>query len=567
MMNDGKYFYVNAVGEKVGPVSFTALRSLANANILTPSATIITEDGQETYEARAIPGLFDNITTGHTLTPLPHSQTRPLSSLQATRRHHAPAAPAMPLAPPTPFESAVPLPITLKSVGETIVKPTRYSWKENLIIWMIIGFCFLFLFGSVLVGITWQIASQQLTGQHTTQFHSEINNNTELSVSNESEKVSIKNLIKKSSTEEVVAKTEKSIALINSPFCCGTGFVLAPGIVVTNSHVIASEQVDSLEIVFPSAEENQRGPFQPRLLYEDTVRDIALLQIDSQIVPALPVVTDYQFRRAQKVITIGNPGRGDGVILENAVSVGILSTQTEVEGLPFYQLNITINSGNSGSPVLDEEGNVIGMITLKAANTPFIAYCIPVDAVEHAVKLAQNLTEKEKDEMNVKHLAVVGFRQGLEKVTNESMFEEFDLSQHNNLEKKEIPHQPNKDTVFSESGQTWNNDGTWWSQSSSELPDTSASWQQYREGQQENLGYNREQRYKKILAKETWIFNGVPIRGKIIGFREGIVRLRLEGTTDSPIERYARLFSPEDIDDILFYARYNGIPTGSLRNY
>ncbi|MDR2706985.1 MAG: trypsin-like peptidase domain-containing protein [Planctomycetaceae bacterium] len=564
-MNDGKYFYINAVGEKVGPVSFIALKSLAKANVLAPSATIITEDGQRD-EARTIQGLFDDVTTAHSLTPLPNSPTRPLASPKPTRHYHAPPAPAMPLAPPTPFESAVPLPITLKSVGETIVEPTNYSWKDNLVVWIIIGCCFLFLFSSVLVGITWHIASQQLIRQYKTQMPDETNKETTTSASNESETSPIKkSSTKKSFTEEVVAKTEKSIALINSPGCCGTGFVIAPGIIATNSHIIASERIDSLEIVFPSAEASLRGTFQPRLLYEDTIRDIALLQIDSETVQALPVAEDYQFRRAQKVITIGNPGRGDGVILENAVSVGVLSTQTEVEGLLFYQLNITINSGNSGSPVLDEEGKVIGMITLKAVNTPSIAYCIPVDAVAHAFRLAQNLTEKEKEEINTKHLAVVGFRQGLEKVANESMFDDSVLSQNSNSAENKIPHQPNKDTVFSESGQAWNYDGTWWSQPPSQQPNSENSWQPYPVEDQGNIiKYNREQRYKTILAKEVWTFHGVPIRGRIVGFREGFVRIRPEGSSGTPIERHAHLFSPDDIDDILFYARYNGIPTGNL---
>ncbi|MDR3198928.1 MAG: serine protease [Planctomycetaceae bacterium] len=559
-MNDKKYFYINAVGEKVGPISFVALKSLARANILTPSATIISEDGQKINKAGTIQGLFDAATTEHSLTPLPNSQTRPLVSSKPTRRHQAPPVPTMPLAPPTPFESAVPLPITLKSVGETIVKPTNSSWKDNLIVWLIIGFCFLFLFSSVLVGITWHVASQQLIKQQEP-IRPETDNKTANSVSNDPEIIPIK----KSSTEEIVAKTEKSIALINSPFCCGTGFVIAPGVIATNSHIIASERIHSLEIVFPSAEEGLRGPFQPRLLYEDTIRDIALLQIDAIAVQALSIVKDYQFRRAQKVITIGNSGRGDGVILENAVSVGILSTQTEVEGLLFYQLNITINSGNSGSPVLDEDGKVIGMVTLKAANSPSIAYCIPAKAVELAFELAQNLTEEEKEKINAKHLAIVGFHRGLNNVANESVFDDPLSSQNTNSNSTENANSrqtPNKDTVFTESGQAWNHSETWWSQSPPQISGTETSRQQPPPEQQEN--FNREQRYKEILAKKVWTFNGVPIYGRIVGFRDGIVRLRLEGTTNRTIERYAHLFSPDDINDILFYARYNGIPTGNL---
>jgi hypothetical protein len=72
----------------------------------------------------------------------------------------------------------------------------------------------------------------------------------------------------------------------------------------------------------------------------------------------------------------------------------------------------------------------------------------------------------------------------------------------------------------------------------------------------------KQARYKQILAKEEWVFMGSPIFGTIVGYSNGIVQLKPKGATEGtkPIERYANRFSPEDFDDIRFYANYHGIP-------
>ncbi len=187
-------------------------------------------------------------------------------------------------------------------------------------------------------------------------------------------------------TEDIVAEVEGAVAQIRGKKSIGSGFSVLPGIVVTNVHVIASEELDDIKVLFPSATGAKKGPFPVRLLYEDVERDLAFLEIPAKNHVPLQVVQDYPFRRDQRVIAIGSLGLDEHPVLENAVSEGVLSTQTEVENQAYYQLSISINPGDSGGPVLTSEGDVLGVMTLKGTHIEGVAFCIPHEALNQAIE-------------------------------------------------------------------------------------------------------------------------------------------------------------------------------------
>ncbi len=217
------------------------------------------------------------------------------------------------------------------------------------------------------------------------------------------------------STEDLIAEYEGSIALISGKSSSGSGFVVMPGVIATNSHVVNSEEIDDLEVIFPSQTDRKKGPFKAKLLYEDSDRDLAFLAIPSKEHVVLEVKKNYKFRRGQDVVAIGSPGRGDGKVLENAVSKGILSTQTEVDDQEYYQLSIAVNSGNSGGPVLDSEGSVLGVVTLKATKTEAMAYCIPPDHVLKAMETVRKADAEQVRKHREQHDMMVHVHRGFEK--------------------------------------------------------------------------------------------------------------------------------------------------------
>jgi len=190
-----------------------------------------------------------------------------------------------------------------------------------------------------------------------------------------------KELMREKSTKEIVALCGPSVALIRfkegKMAGGGTGFMIRPGIIATNAHVINSTMIDQLKVYFPSAtkEEDRKTALTAKLLYFDAKRDLAFLEVKDAKAPPLHLAKEFKFESGEKITVIGCPGIGEKQ-LENAVSNGNLSTKTEVSKQPYYQMDISVNPGNSGGPVFDSRGHVIGVVTLKSSKER-ISFCIP----------------------------------------------------------------------------------------------------------------------------------------------------------------------------------------------
>ena len=212
------------------------------------------------------------------------------------------------------------------------------------------------------------------------------------------------------STAEIVARCEPSVALIKGKVSSGTGFLIGPGLVATNAHVLDDEFLENLEVRFPSAQGAQMGPFPAELLSEDVGRDLALLSVKVDL-PPLVLADDYRFQKGEDVTVIGNPGLGDGkVVLENAISRGVMSTRAQLDGNDFYQLNIAINAGNSGGPVFESTGRVVGVATLKASRQESVAFCIPETAVREARDHLQSRKYRPDEPAQARHRTVAAFK-------------------------------------------------------------------------------------------------------------------------------------------------------------
>ncbi len=185
-------------------------------------------------------------------------------------------------------------------------------------------------------------------------------------------------------TAQIVERWEASVALIKGKASSGTGFVVKRGVVATNAHVIDDEFISNLEVRFPSAPAGKQGPLPAELLYEDRKRDLAFLAISSDL-PAVEIAPTYKFIKGDDITVIGNPGLGDEIVLENAISRGVLSSKTVIDGQNFIQLSAAVNPGNSGGPVFDSAGRVIGVVTLKSTKAEALTFCIPVEDLQAAV--------------------------------------------------------------------------------------------------------------------------------------------------------------------------------------
>jgi hypothetical protein len=138
----------------------------------------------------------------------------------------------------------------------------------------------------------------------------------------------------------------------------GTAFaVTSEGHLLTNAHVVGS---NSNEVVVRDKKGNL---YKAKILSLDPTNDLALLQIPATTKP-LPIRT-LPAQKGEAVFTLGFP-HIDVQGVESKLTEGIVSAWTGIRGDPrFFQISVPVQSGNSGGPLLDLNGSVVGIVTAK----------------------------------------------------------------------------------------------------------------------------------------------------------------------------------------------------------
>jgi serine protease Do len=153
----------------------------------------------------------------------------------------------------------------------------------------------------------------------------------------------------------------------------GTGFVISPdGYIVTNNHVI--EEVDTITVAFEDGKE-----LEATVAGRDPKTDIALIRVETeQELFALPLGDSEKVRPGEWVVAIGNPfGLG------HTVTAGIVSAKHRIIGQgsydDFIQTDAAINFGNSGGPLINLAGEVIGVNTAINPRANTIGFAVPIN--------------------------------------------------------------------------------------------------------------------------------------------------------------------------------------------
>lgn len=164
-------------------------------------------------------------------------------------------------------------------------------------------------------------------------------------------------------------------------------FVRADGLLMTNKHVVSDEDAEYLALL------NDGRKLSAKVAARHPSNDIALLQVEGENFPALTIADD-EVKLGQTVIAIGN-ALGE---FRNTVSVGVVSGLKRtisagsalggpVEHLEsIIQTDAAINQGNSGGPLLNTRGLVVGMSTAIAAGAQNIAFAIPASELKRALE-------------------------------------------------------------------------------------------------------------------------------------------------------------------------------------
>ncbi|MBB1117003.1 DegQ family serine endoprotease [Stenotrophomonas sp. W1S232] len=163
----------------------------------------------------------------------------------------------------------------------------------------------------------------------------------------------------------------------------GSGFIIsADGYVLTNHHVI--DGAAEVKVKLPD-----RREFTATVVGSDAQYDVALLKVDAKDLPVLAIGDSNRLKPGQWVVAIGSPFGLDHSVTAGIVSAVGRSTSAEQRYVPFIQTDVAINQGNSGGPLLDVSGQVVGINSqIFSASGGFmgISFAIPIDLAMSAVE-------------------------------------------------------------------------------------------------------------------------------------------------------------------------------------
>ncbi|MBN8262034.1 MAG: Do family serine endopeptidase [Xanthomonadales bacterium] len=164
----------------------------------------------------------------------------------------------------------------------------------------------------------------------------------------------------------------------------GTGFIIsADGYVLTNHHVV--EGADTVRIRLAD-----RREFTAKVVGSDEQSDVALLKIAATGLPTLRIGDSKSLKSGQWVVAIGSPFGLDHSVTAGIVSaVGRANPYANQRYVPFIQTDVAINRGNSGGPLLDTRGQVVGINSQIFSNSGGymgVSFAIPIDVAMNAVQ-------------------------------------------------------------------------------------------------------------------------------------------------------------------------------------
>ncbi len=189
--------------------------------------------------------------------------------------------------------------------------------------------------------------------------------------------------------KENVGRCGEAVVEIRTPTSLGSGFLIDPsGYVVTNDHVIAGEHRISITLFHNNDRELEKVQYpKVAIVATNPYADLALLKIldtDGREFDSLPLGDSDEVRQGQPVFAVGSP-----LGFERSVSEGIVSLRNRpIGGRLFIQSTTQLNPGNSGGPLFNLRGEVVGVNNLKivAAGVEGLSFSIAVNGLKQFLK-------------------------------------------------------------------------------------------------------------------------------------------------------------------------------------
>jgi serine protease Do len=194
---------------------------------------------------------------------------------------------------------------------------------------------------------------------------------------------------KEMSVRDNVDRIGEGVVLVKRPGALGSGSIISKdGYAITNAHVVEGEQDITITVFHKTDKEFEKKVFKKvKIIAVNPYVDLALLKIDSEELgdfelTVVPVGDMNRLKVGEPVFAIGNP-----LGLERSVSEGIVSSKNRAqEGLTFIQTTAAVNPGNSGGPLFNLKGEMIGVTSWILVGTEGLNFAIPADRVKDFIR-------------------------------------------------------------------------------------------------------------------------------------------------------------------------------------
>src|SRR3984885_5261392 len=155
----------------------------------------------------------------------------------------------------------------------------------------------------------------------------------------------------------------------------GSGFIVSPdGYILTNAHVVSEAQTVTVRLT-------DRREFQAKIVGQDEHTDVAVLKIDAVNLPVVKIGDPRLLKPGQWVVAIGSPFTFDNTATAGIVSATARSLPND-NSVPFIQTDAAVNPGNSGGPLFNARGEVVGInsqIFSQTGSYMGLSFAIPID--------------------------------------------------------------------------------------------------------------------------------------------------------------------------------------------
>jgi S1-C subfamily serine protease len=194
---------------------------------------------------------------------------------------------------------------------------------------------------------------------------------------------------------DALQKAARSVVRISgNAYACGqsqtgSGFVVAPGRVLTNAHVVSG--VDQ-----PVVETPQDGTATARVVYFDPIDDLAVLAVDGLGTPAMGVAGTLPPTSPAVVdgYPLGGPFTSEGAAVMSVETFDVADIYGDSESpRNVYTLAANVQQGNSGGPLLTTTGSVVGLVFAKSADTANVGYAMTMEELAPVLARAPALSD------------------------------------------------------------------------------------------------------------------------------------------------------------------------------